>query len=197
MFAKRKQELLARMGLDPVMLRDAAGRVQALTTALSPTQVAYRALVQRVAAGPEMPATLQSFTIGEAQPQMGGVSVSLQLLVEPPDGATYAATADQVLPEAISRTLADGQRVIVKVAPDDPQCLMLWNTPHAAGGANPDTGRPLGAADPGTGQPLGAAGPGAPADDRIARLEKLGELRNAGVLTEDEFQAQKAKILAR
>jgi Short C-terminal domain len=186
MFGKRQQKLLAKMGLDPATLQQAAGRVQALTTAMGPTQTAYRVLVQRVAAGAEMPATLQSISIGEAQPQMGGVSVSLQLVVEPPDGSTYAATADQVLPDAILRTLAEGQRVTVKVAPDDRQCLMLWNTPHAAGGADPDTGRPL-----------AAAGPGASTDDRIGRLEKLGELRDSGVLTEEEFQAQKAKILAR
>ena len=184
MFGKRKQELLAKMGLDPATLRQAAGRVQAATAAMGTTQTAYRLLVQRVAAGAEMPATLQSFSIGEAQPQMGGVSVSLELLVEPPDGATYAATADQVLPEAIIGTLAAGQRVTVKVAPDDPQCLMLWNTPYAAGGADPETGRPL-------------AATGVPTDDPITRLEKLGELRDTGVLTEDEFQAQKAKILGR
>jgi hypothetical protein len=186
MFAKRRQQWLARMGLDPATLQYAAGRVQAVTTALGPTQTAYRVLVHRVAAGAEMPATLQSFTIGEAQPQMGGVSVSLELLVEPPGRTAYAATADQVLPEAITGTLAEGQRVTVKVAPDDPQCLMLWNTPHATGGADPDTGRPL-----------DATRPAASNDDRIARLEKLGQLRDSGVLTENEFEAQKAKILAR
>jgi hypothetical protein len=186
MFGKRKQELLARMGLDPTTLQQAAGKIQAVTTALGPTQTAYRALVQRVATGPEMPATLRSFVVGEAQPQMGGVSVSLELVVEPPGAATYAATADQVLPGAIIQTLAEGQRVTVKVATDDPQCLMLWNTPHASGGADPDTGRAL-----------EATGPPAPTEDRIARLEKLGELRDTGVLTEDEFQAQKAKIITR
>jgi hypothetical protein len=31
----------------------------------------------------------------------------------------------------------------------------------------------------------------------LDNLEKLGELRNKGVLTQDEFQAQKAKILGR
>jgi hypothetical protein len=35
------------------------------------------------------------------------------------------------------------------------------------------------------------------ADDDIAQLQKLGELRAAGVLTEEEFAAEKAKILAR
>jgi hypothetical protein len=34
------------------------------------------------------------------------------------------------------------------------------------------------------------------ADDMLARLAKLGELRAAGVLTDAEFETQKAKILA-
>lgn len=32
-------------------------------------------------------------------------------------------------------------------------------------------------------------------DDKIAQLKQLGELKDAGVLTEAEFEAQKAKIL--
>jgi len=44
------------------------------------------------------------------------------------------------------------------------------------------------------------APPPAPApasqDDTITQLQKLGELRAAGVLTEQEFAAQKARILA-
>jgi hypothetical protein len=51
-----------------------------------------------------------------------------------------------------------------------------------------------------------AAPPAAPAaaapaaagmsDDKIAMLQKLGELQKSGVLTEEEFAAEKAKILA-
>jgi Short C-terminal domain len=33
-------------------------------------------------------------------------------------------------------------------------------------------------------------------DDMLDQLQKLGELKAAGVLTEEEFAAQKAKILA-
>ena len=33
-------------------------------------------------------------------------------------------------------------------------------------------------------------------DDTLARLTQLGELRTAGVLTESEFETQKARILA-
>lgn len=37
--------------------------------------------------------------------------------------------------------------------------------------------------------------PAAPAADPIAQLKELGELRASGVLTDAEFEAQKAKIL--
>ena len=33
-------------------------------------------------------------------------------------------------------------------------------------------------------------------DDMLSQLQKLGELRDQGILTEDEFAAQKAKVLA-
>jgi hypothetical protein len=40
------------------------------------------------------------------------------------------------------------------------------------------------------------APPPPPAADPIERLKELGELRDKGVLTEEEFEAQKAKVLA-
>jgi len=46
-----------------------------------------------------------------------------------------------------------------------------------------------------------APAPAAPAaggltEDRISQLKELGELKTQGILTEEEFAAQKAKILA-
>jgi hypothetical protein len=41
-----------------------------------------------------------------------------------------------------------------------------------------------------------AAAAPAPAVDPVAQLKDLAELKNQGVLTDAEFQAQKAKILA-
>ena len=39
--------------------------------------------------------------------------------------------------------------------------------------------------------------PAAPStDDKLAQLKELGQLRDSGVLTDAEFEAQKAKILA-
>lgn len=46
-------------------------------------------------------------------------------------------------------------------------------------------------------QAQAAPPPAAPAqDDTLERLKELGELKNSGVLTDAEFEAQKAKILA-
>ncbi|MGW2593870.1 SHOCT domain-containing protein [Streptomyces sp. NPDC001515] len=36
----------------------------------------------------------------------------------------------------------------------------------------------------------------APADDLISRLERLAELKKQGILTDTEFEAQKARLLA-
>jgi len=40
------------------------------------------------------------------------------------------------------------------------------------------------------------AAPAAPAADPIQQLKDLADLKNQGILTEEEFAAQKAKILA-
>ena len=44
-------------------------------------------------------------------------------------------------------------------------------------------------------EPQPAAAPEAPAADPIEQLKELAELKNQGILTEEEFAAQKAKIL--
>ncbi len=45
--------------------------------------------------------------------------------------------------------------------------------------------------------PMPAAAPApAPAADPIAQLKELAELKSQGILTEEEFAAQKAKLLA-
>ncbi len=54
--------------------------------------------------------------------------------------------------------------------------------------------QPQYAAPPPPPPPPPAGAPGA--DDMLNQLQKLGELKASGVLTEAEFQAQKAKILA-
>ena len=45
-------------------------------------------------------------------------------------------------------------------------------------------------------QAYAAPAPAAPADDKLAQLKDSGALKEAGVLTDAEIEAQKAKILA-
>jgi len=45
-------------------------------------------------------------------------------------------------------------------------------------------------------QPPPAEPQGTSQDDKLDQLKQLGELKTAGVLTDAEFEAQKAKILA-
>ena len=47
--------------------------------------------------------------------------------------------------------------------------------------------------DPGYAEPPPA--PAAPAADPIEQLKELAELKNQGILTDEEFAAQKAKLL--
>ncbi len=44
--------------------------------------------------------------------------------------------------------------------------------------------------------PVAAAPAGKTMDQKMAELTQLGQLKDAGILTEDEFNAQKAAILA-
>ena len=44
-------------------------------------------------------------------------------------------------------------------------------------------------------QPIQPAPAAAPATDTVTQLQKLADLKSQGVLTDAEFQAQKAKIL--
>jgi len=45
-------------------------------------------------------------------------------------------------------------------------------------------------------EPVPAAAAAAPAEDRVSQLEKLAQLKSQGVLSDDEFASEKARILA-
>lgn len=63
--------------------------------------------------------------------------------------------------------------------------------------ANRGAGYAAGAQSAYEAAPVAPPPPAAPStDDTLAKLTQLGELKAAGILTEEEFQAQKAKILA-
>ena len=48
-----------------------------------------------------------------------------------------------------------------------------------------------------TGRPAGSVAPTASADSVANQIKKLGDLRDAELLTNDEFNAKKAELLAR
>lgn len=64
-----------------------------------------------------------------------------------------------------------------------------WAEQNAAAAPPPQYQEPLY-------QPQPPPAPMPAGDDMLTQLEKLGALRDAGVLTEEEFAAQKARILA-
>ena len=65
---------------------------------------------------------------------------------------------------------------------------------QAGAAAPPPAAAPEPAAPPPAAAPVAAA-PGGLTDDAIGKLQKLADLRAAGVLTEEEFATQKARIL--
>jgi hypothetical protein len=135
---------------------------------------AYGARVARLyQVGVETPAALRSIEMYQNALAPGSASARLELTVEPSGGAAYEVSTDQVMAPSMAEGLVPGQHVTVKVDPNDPQSLMIWAV------ASPATAAPA----------------PAPAEDRIERLSKLQDLRTSGVLTEEEFQAQKAKVL--
>ena len=79
-----------------------------------------------------------------------------------------------------------------------------WNRDRSLEPASRRQAKPLGRSERAAAIRAGArparpapAAPAAPStDDKLAQLKKLGELKQAGALTDAEFEAQKAKILA-
>jgi putative oligomerization/nucleic acid binding protein len=132
-------------------------------------QILASRMARLYAVGVETPAVILSVQTGQNALAPGSVWATLELTVQPVGGAPYEVSTEQALVPAVAQGLAPGQQVTVKVDPNDRRAVMLWG----AGGVAP-AGRAL--------------------DDPAVRLAKLQGLRTSGVLTEDEFRAQKAKL---
>jgi len=125
--------------------------------------------------------------------------VKMTFRIEPLDGSTVF---DSEKTSTVSRVRIPqvGQRYPVWFDPED-------HTSFAYATADDDNGRRqivalFGDAFGADGSAIGvaavaapAAAPAAPAADPLDRLKKLEELRASGTLTEEEFAAQKAKVL--
>lgn len=132
----------------------------------------------------------------------------LELDVTLPGQAPYRTTIEQAIPRLQAGQIVPGAVVAVKADPQNPQAVALAATaggPAAAAGAPSapaDTSAPASfaalqasAAAQAAAAQVAAANAGA-AQDPATRLERLAELKDKGLLSESEFAAQKARILA-
>ncbi len=136
------------------------------------------------------------------------------LQVEPPGAAAYEVTL-KIERGGPSTPDIPGTRVDVLVDPSDPQQVALpddptftlpggrtWQPEHGLAGALADASRRGDAheimrltAEIDANAPPAPAATAAAAPDALDQLEKLGKLHASGVLTDEEFTAQKAKLL--
>ncbi|MFN8133513.1 MAG: SHOCT domain-containing protein [Solirubrobacteraceae bacterium] len=133
----------------------------------------------------------------------------LELDVTLPGQAPYRTTIEQAIPRLQAGQIVPGAVVAVKADPQNPQAVALAAT--AGGPAAPAAAAPSAAGDPSApasfaalqasaaaqaaAAQVAAANAGA-AQDPATRLERLAELKDKGLLSESEFAAQKARILA-
>jgi hypothetical protein len=107
--------------------------------------------------------------------------------------AVIAGTATATS-NAVNRRMAKGN---VEAYGDAQQQYSQENAapaPAVAVGAGPSPGMVVDTAPPAS-APAPAAAPTASMDDQLAQLERLAQLKAQGILSEEEFTAQKAKIL--
>jgi len=130
----------------------------------------------------------QGIIIGHGVPARGAqwFNMEIDMEIHVPGRDPYRVNNQYMVPSGA--TLGPGVALPIKVDPEDPAKIAIdWD----AAEQKPTTGevRPAGAA---------AAAPAPAADDAegmIAQLERLGKLRDSGILTEAEFAEQKARIL--
>jgi hypothetical protein len=127
---------------------------------------------------------------------------AMQVLMEvhPPNGAPYEA--NYVYPTARQKAaMTVGMEVPVKIHPDDPQRIAVqWDAQQAnIAAAGGDMNAVMGGMQATYGGAADAAmrqaQAGGAKEDPTERQKKLGELREQGLLTDDEFEAKKAEVL--
>lgn len=132
-------------------------------------------------------------------PEAGLAQMHVSLEVTAPGRAPYPL--DLVFNAARMRAaLMPGHVVPVKIDQADPNLVAIeWEKIGPSSMPNFDAamqsaGFPSGTPAAARSTPAAGASPGG--GDKLDRLAKLGELREKGVLTDAEFETQKAKILA-
>jgi hypothetical protein len=139
---------------------------------------------------------------GFAEPVPGEkFAMHIPLEIHPPQGEPYAI--DYVFPTTrMKAAITVGMEIPVKILPDDPQRVAVqWDAQQASIAA---AGGDMAAVTSGLQATYGnaandamkAAQANAAAEDPAKKIEKLGQMRDSGLITADEFETKKAEILA-
>ena len=139
---------------------------------------------------------------GFAEPVPGDkFAMHIPLEIHPPSGAPY--TIDYVFPTTrMKAAITVGMEIPVKLLPDQPERVAVqWDAQQASiAAAGGDMAAVMsgmqatygGVAD----QAMRQAQANAAAEDPTAKLQKLSQMRDSGLITEEEFAAKKKEILA-
>ena len=139
---------------------------------------------------------------GFAEP-VPGDRFAMQILLEvhPPSGTPYEVA--YVFPTTrMKAAITVGMEIPVKVHPEDPQRIAVqWDAQQASIAA---AGGDMAAVTSGLQATYGsaandameAAKANAAAEDPAAKLKKLTEMRDSGLINDEEFAAKKAELLA-
>jgi Short C-terminal domain len=128
-------------------------------------------------------------------------AMQIPLEVHPPSGEPYEI--NYVFTAArMKAAISAGMEIPIKIDPEDPQSIAVqWDAQQASIAA---AGGDMAAVTAGLQATYGnaaneammAAQAGAAAEDPLTKLKKLGEMRDAGLVTNEEFAAKKAELLA-
>lgn len=139
---------------------------------------------------------------GFTQPVPGDrFAMQIPLEVHPPSGEPYEV--NYVFTAArMKAAITAGMEIPVKIDPADPQRIAVqWDAQQASIAA---AGGDMAAVTAGMQSAYGnaandamvAAKANAAAEDPAAKLKKLGDMRDSGLITDEEFAAKKAELLA-
>ena len=138
---------------------------------------------------------------GFAEPVPGDkFAMHIPLEVHPPSGAPY--NVDYVFPTTrMKAAVSVGMEIPIKIHPEDPNRIAVqWD---AQQGSIAAAGGDMAAVTQGLQQTYGGVADAAmreakakqAAEDPTTKLKKLGEMRDAGLISTEEFKAKKAELL--
>jgi hypothetical protein len=147
-----------------------------------PEMAAYAAKMQRITAnGADGIGTIVATrTVGPGSGAMG-TTLDFDVSVTGGPGAPRAVTIRQEMMGDLSG-YQPGAEVTLRINAANPDEALIWGTPNSEAASQAGVAAQTSSA--------------APPDDAISRLEHLGRLRDSGAISPQEFEENKARILA-